>query len=226
MERKDIRNLAVFAAGLIVSALSAALSTKAVLGTSPISAIPFVLSLASSFSFGTITFIFNMVFVVLGIIVMGRSYKPIFLLTVPIVIVFSWMCDIFTYGLFASVNVTDYAVQWILVILSSILLALGICLQLASNILMLPVDFFVNFLNIRWGVDYGKTKIALDVTLILIAAAISFICFGKLEGVREGTIFAAIAVGFLVRRISAYLMKSGFYEYVGHRTIDYTIDKK
>jgi uncharacterized membrane protein YczE len=42
---------------------------------------------------------------------------------------------------------------------------------------------------------FGNTKIAFDVTLVLIAAALSFIFLGKIIGVREGTLAAALLVG-------------------------------
>ena len=44
-----------------------------------------------------------------------------------------------------------------------------------------------------------EVKILFDSTLTIVGALISFIVFYKLEGVREGTIAAAIIVGMIVR---------------------------
>jgi hypothetical protein len=42
---------------------------------------------------------------------------------------------------------------------------------------------------------FGNTKIVFDVTLVLIAAVFSFVFLGKITGVREGTLAAALLVG-------------------------------
>ena len=50
-----------------------------------------------------------------------------------------------------------------------------------------------------WKTRFGTTKIAFDVTLTITAALLSFIFFGRLTGVREGTVIAALLVGFIAR---------------------------
>ena len=44
-----------------------------------------------------------------------------------------------------------------------------------------------------------KTKVAFDSSLTIIAVIISFILFRELQGVREGTVIAAVVVGMAVR---------------------------
>ena len=59
-----IRRYALFLTGVILSATGIAFITRAGLGTSPVSGLPFVLSLITSISMGTYTFLFNMTFLV------------------------------------------------------------------------------------------------------------------------------------------------------------------
>ena len=49
------------------------------------------------------------------------------------------------------------------------------------------------------------TKVAFDVSMTVIAAILSFVFMGKLVGVREGTIIAALLVGFIARFIGRKL---------------------
>lgn len=60
-----IRRYALFLTGVILSATGIAFITRAGLGTSPVSGLPFVLSLITSISMGTYTFLFNMTFLML-----------------------------------------------------------------------------------------------------------------------------------------------------------------
>ena len=55
-----IRRYTLFLTGVILSATGIAFITRAGLGTSPVSGLPFVLSLITSISMGTYTFLFNM----------------------------------------------------------------------------------------------------------------------------------------------------------------------
>ena len=47
-------------------------------------------------------------------------------------------------------------------------------------------------------------KVVFDVTLMCITIAISLIVLHKLQGVREGTIAAAVCVGFITKLFSTY----------------------
>ena len=49
------------------------------------------------------------------------------------------------------------------------------------------------------GKKYENIKIFFDVFYIIIAAVICLVFLGRLEGVREGSIFAAIAVGSIIK---------------------------
>lgn len=57
--KQHLRRYVVFAMGMIIDSIGIAFITRAGLGTSPISGIPFVLSLILPPSIGTFTFLFN-----------------------------------------------------------------------------------------------------------------------------------------------------------------------
>ena len=79
------------------------------------------------------------------------------------------------------------------------MLGFGVYLEVLSNVVMLPGESFVRAIHIRWKTDFGITKIIFDVSMTVTAGLLSFLFVHRLEGVREGTIVAALLVGFIAR---------------------------
>ncbi len=69
---------------------------------------------------------------------------------------------------------------------------------------MLPGESFVRAVVFRWKTEFGITKICFDVSMAVIAAVLSFVLAGRLDGVREGTVVAALLVGFIARTIRRF----------------------
>jgi len=218
------RNIAVFIIGTIISALGTVLATNSILGVTPSASLPYVVNLSTGLSLGIATFIMQMVFFVLGFIVMGRkNYKLIFLLTIPTLILYSLMCDLFMS--MHAIPLQDYGGEWAVIIIATIVHALGISLQLASNLSMVPLDMFANHVAVRFKRDYGMVKVATDLTVVVLAVLLSYACFNELDGVGWGTLFAAITVGLIVSGLTWIYKRFGFYELIGHIEYDFRKDE-
>lgn len=63
-----------FAAGLLINSFGIAFITKAALGTSPVSSIPYVLDLAFVPTFGETTFALNMVYIAAQVALLRRDF--------------------------------------------------------------------------------------------------------------------------------------------------------
>ena len=63
---------------------------------------------------------------------------------------------------------------------------------------MLPGESFVRAISDTWHKKFGTIKVIFDVSMTVIAGILSFVFFYQLQGIREGTIVAAILVGFIV----------------------------
>ena len=50
-------------------------------------------------------------------------------------------------------------------------------------------------------VKFGYMKVGFDVTLVVIACLLSLVFTGRLQGIREGTVAAAILVGLISKQI-------------------------
>lgn len=214
----SFRKVVVFLVACMMMAFGVVLSTKAVLGTSPISSVPYVVSQITVLSLGTATLILNFIFIAMQVAVMGRMFRLSFLSQILMMVMFSLFSDMFSI-LMVNVHFDMYIVQWAIVVIAAAVLALGISLELAANVSMLAGEYLVSFIALRTHVDFGRVKIIFDITMITVAIILSVIFLGTLNGVREGTIFAALAVGPMVRFFTKTIKSAGFYEWVGHKDI-------
>ena len=188
------------AAGLILISFGVALTTKAGLGTSPISSIPYTLSLIlPGLSMGTWLILFSIALVLIEIILLkgkmpARSWISQLLISFPV----GWLIDAAMW-LLTPFNPEVYLVKVLAVILGCVIIALGAYLCVSASLLVLPGDGFVQVLAQVTGKSFGGVRVISDTTQILIAAVLCLIFLHALVGVREGTIIAAILVGSIVK---------------------------
>lgn len=200
-ERRDFlstpkRYLLLILAVMIQSA-GIALVVKSLLGTSPISSLPYVLSLISPFTFGQTTFAVNMVFVVFELLMLRRDFPAIFWLQVPVTILFGFCIDFFM-QLFAILP-EAYALKLLLCLLGTALVALGVAGQGIADVLMLAGEGAVYVFARKFHIDFGKVKVSNDISLVAIAAIVSVLTMGTIEGIREGTLISALLTGIIAR---------------------------
>ena len=184
--------------GLFIMTLGIAVSTKAGLGTTPISCVPYVLSQGFPLSFGTFTFLMNCLFVLIQYFLLKDKFEIYQWLQIPLIFVFSIFTDL-SMILVSNLVITGYVFQWIFCLLSCVLVGFGIALLLKANLLMMAGDALVRALSHVSKIQFGYTKVGFDSTMVLIAVVVSLILFSDLAGVREGTIAAAILVGLIVK---------------------------
>jgi len=225
MDEYTPRRATVFLVSLVIMNLGVVLSAKAGLGTTPISSIPLVVSLGwDIFTIGTATMVMNVAFILLGILIMRRDYKAKYVLEFFLIAISAILCDLMMIW-FDFVLVDEYWFQWVLTIISMVVMAFGIALEVAANFSMLPGDHLVEFISVKTGMVFGNVKVLFDISMIVTSVILSFLFFGvgKFNGVREGTLFIALTVGFFVKLFTRLLNKR-FYDWVGHRDTEITKD--
>lgn len=205
MKKKNlVRRYIVFLFGLFISSLGVAFVTKASLGTSPISSIPYVLSLKFTPTLGVFTIYFSLFLILLQIVILGKKFNKIDLLQIPVSILFGYFIDISMF-LLTWVNSDIYVVKVLYLLIGCVILGFGVYLEVIADVLMLPGESFVRSLTIRFGVDFGITKVCFDASMTVTAGIISFILFNTINGVREGTIVAALIVGLIAKFFGKHL---------------------
>lgn len=198
MSRNEaLRRFAIFTTGVLVCAVGIAFITRAGLGTSPISSLPFVLSLITPVSMGVYTLAFNLFFLLCEGLLIGK-FTVAQALQVPVTVLFSLCVD----GALALIP-SQYGGPWlhsaVFLVIGCAIMSLGVYLEVLADIIMLPGEAFVRALSKRLGKGFGNVKVCFDSCLTVIAAAVALWAFGHLNGVGIGTVCSALAVGQLVK---------------------------
>ena len=201
---EKLKRYLIFLVGLFVNSLGVSLITKANLGTSPISSIPYVLSLNFPFTLGNFTIFFSIFLIVLQLIILRKNFKLEHILQIPASIIFGYFIDL-TMILFSWVNPEAYIMKIVYLLIGCLILGVGVYMEVLADVVMLPGESFVRAIVLTWKTNFGTTKICFDVSMSVIAAVLSFVFAGRLAGVREGTVIAALLVGFIARLIGKKL---------------------
>ena len=202
---EKLKRYLIFLVGLFVNSLGVSLITKANLGTSPISSIPYVLSLNFPFTLGNFTIFFSIFLIVLQLIILRKNFKLEHILQIPASIIFGYFIDL-TMILFSWVNPEAYIMKIVYLLIGCLILGVGVYMEVLADVVMLPGESFVRAIVLTWKTNFGTTKICFDVSMSVIAVVLSFVFAGRLAGVREGTVIAALLVGFIARLIGKKLV--------------------
>ena len=95
--QETVRRYGLLGLGLLITAFGIAFSIQAGLGTSPISSLPYVVSLLTPLSVGTATICLHGVLILLQLLILRRRYDPVQLLQLPVALVFGYLTDPVSY---------------------------------------------------------------------------------------------------------------------------------
>ena len=193
-----------FVLGVLVNSFGVALITQAALGTSPISSIPYVLSLRFPITLGEFTFILNLVYILGQIVLLRRAFQPIQLLQIAVNVIFSAFIDV-SMNLLSWLQPDHIAVKLIALILGCAILGVGISIEVAPDVLVVPGEGIVRAMTQVSGKRFGSVKVFFDCTLAAIALILSFLFFHGLNGLGLGTVISALIIGRFVNLYNRYL---------------------
>ena len=195
-----IKRYALFLVGLFIASMGVAFSTKAGLGTSPVASLPYSVSLVSKlFTFGGWLDLLSVIQIVTQVVILkGKvNYIEIAVQTV-LAFVYGYLTNLSCY-LIRGIEVTSYPMQFLFMLLGCAILAFGIWIQLKGAVVMLPGEAMNRAISKVTGKRYENIKIFFDILYIALSAVVCLIFLGKLEGVREGSIIAAVLVGTIIK---------------------------
>ena len=196
----------IFTIGILVQSAGIALVVKSLLGTSPISSLPYALSLAYPFTLGQTTFVVNMAFLAGQIALLRRRFDSVQLFQIPVTLVFAFFIDV-SMALLENVVPELYLAKMAVLLLGAAFVALGVSLQVIAHVLMLAGEAIVHAISQVFRFDFGWVKTAFDCTLVASAALFSFTQLGTIEGIREGTLISALVTGSIARFFIRHLSR-------------------
>ncbi len=199
MTKKEIvARYLLFMVGLFVNALGISLIIKANLGSSPISSLPYTLSLRFPVTLGQLTLLLNLLLIFGQMWFLKKDFKKRQWLQLPVSVLFSFFIDCYMAMLSGFVPV-GYGLQILSLVAGCVVLGLGISMEVIANVVMLSGEAFVQAISLRTGKEFGMVKIGFDTTLAVSACVASLLLMNSVEGVREGTVVAALVVGLFAR---------------------------
>jgi len=193
---------------LFIMTFGVALSVRSGLGSSVISTIPFMMTLAGGeglapeMTIGEYTYLMNFILVGLQILILRRRFQPVQLLQLIIGFLFGFLLDINMW--LTSAMVCDTLISKVIIQLAGcVVLASGISLEIRCGSVTMPGEGITVAVNRATGIPFPKAKIIVDTTLVVVAVAIGYAYFGRWEWqvVGVGTLMAMILVGAIVKII-------------------------
>lgn len=204
-----LKRYLVFIVGLYFLAAGIVLIVHSALGTTPISSINYVLSLNSSLSLGTWTFIINMLLIIGQFLLIrgSRSRRDIIeiLLQIPFSFIFSAFIDL-NMGLAGNLSPSNYGMSMILLFIGCIVQSIGVVLEIKPKVTMMSAEAFVKYASRRCHKEFGQFKVYFDVSLVTLAVVISLAFTQSVEGIREGSLIAACMTGYIVSFLNKRIM--------------------
>jgi len=190
----------LFVLGLFVASMGVAFSAKASLGTSPVSTVPYSMSLISSLlSFGGWLNLLSVIQISIQVILLGKKCKPLeIVIQTVLAFVYGYLTNLSVY-LIRNLSADTYMVQFSFMIIGCFVLAFGIWIQLRGGVAMLPGEAMNRAIAQVLHKKYENVKVFFDIAYIVISAVICLVFLGKLQGVREGSIIAAVLVGNIIK---------------------------
>ena len=190
------RRYAMFLLGLFVCSFGVALTTKAGLGTSPVTCIPYTLALIlPGLSFGNWLILFCFAQILVQILLLRRRCVPSELLIQAVLgFAYGYLTDLSMF-LLRNLAPVRYPVRLCILALGCAVLAFGVYLELVGDVGMLSGDAFIKAIAQVAKKPYSNIKIKTDISMCAIAVVLCLVFLGGLEGVREGTLIAAFLVG-------------------------------
>lgn len=211
-----MRRYASFVVILFVIAFGTSLSIRANLGSSPISAPPYILSLipGMKFTMGQLTIFMHVFFILIQILLLRKNFETRQYAQILVSFLFGFYTDL-TMWLTGFLQVPldlnpmiGYPLRFVELLIGGAILAFGIACEVRCDSLMLAGEGLPLAISRFLKRDFGKVKICSDTSLVCIGTIFMFIYFGgwswKMIGV--GTLVSMFYVGFMVRVFAPHIL--------------------
>ena len=197
-----VKKIIVYFVGLFIMAIGIGLSVKSNLGVSPVSTIPYAITLIWGIEMGQATILFYVVLVLLQAIILKKDFKAKNFLQIPVAIAFGYFTT-FSNNLMSIIpEPSNYFVRFILLIFSIVCVGAGILLYMSSDLIPLAGEGVMQAVSFKTKIEFSKCKMGFDVTMVIISATICYVFLNRLGSVREGTVISAICVSLVLQLLT------------------------
>ncbi|MDO5850717.1 MAG: DUF6198 family protein [Methanobacteriaceae archaeon] len=192
---KNYQRIISYFSGLFIFTIAIGLSIRANLGISPVSSVPYTLTVVWGIEIGIATIIFHIALIIIQILLLRKQFKIRNLLQVPMGIIFGAFTSFSVWLVSFLPPASNIIISLIYLALSIILVAIGELLYLPPNIVPLASSGFVQAISVVTGVEFEKIKVISDITMIVGSGVVCLIFIHNLGSVGIGTVISAALIG-------------------------------
>ena len=185
----------VYIIGLFIMTLGVSMSVKSDLGVSPVSSIPYTITCIFGLEMGKATILFHIFLVIIQIFILRKEFKAKNLLQVVVGVLFGYFTTFSNYLFTYLPTPNNIFIRLILMIVSTLFIAVGIFFYLPADIVPLAGEGVMKAISDKTGVVFSRVKIGFDLTMVLISLISCLVALHRLGSVGVGTIIAAVLVG-------------------------------
>ena len=194
--------LLLYFGGLILMTLGVAISVKTDLGVTPISSIPYTMTVVTGMDLGIATMLFSIIVVLLQMLLLRRQYKLFNLLQIPVGILFGAFLTVGCKLMNFLPNPTGFAQQFTLMLISTVFVALGVFLYVPAGFIPLAPEGFLLAASKITKIKFSTVKVICDVAMVVISLVACLVAIHSFGSVGIGTIVAALLVGTEVKMMT------------------------
>ncbi len=201
------KRLLRYFAGLFIMTAGIAFSVKSNLGVSPVSSIPYTITCVAGIEMGNATILFHIVLVILQILILRRQFQWKNVLQVPVGIVFGKLTTLCNYLVSYLPSTDNIVLRLIMILCSTVLIALGIYFYLPANIMPLAGEGAMKAVSDVTDIEFSKVKIGFDVSMVVISLVTCLVILHSPGSVGLGTVIAAFLVGIVLNQINHMMVR-------------------
>lgn len=201
MKKLTFYTEAAYIVGLIMLAFGTALMTRGGYGMSMVVAPAYILHLKLSeiwsfFTFGVAEYLLQAVIILLMMIILKRV-RLIYFLTFVTTVIYGFLLDVSLLVL-PEIEKGAYLIRAGLYICGILMCTAAIAFLFKTYFPPAAYEVFVKNISNRFNIKLFTFKTVFDCSFCIIAAVMSFLLLGKLEGIGIGTVICALIYGTLI----------------------------
>lgn len=193
--------------GLFIMTIGIALSVRSDLGVSPVSSVPYTMTVVWGVEMGLATFLFHIVLVLIQILLLRRKFKIKSLLQIAVGVVFGLFTTLCN-DLVMLIPIPDsLPFRIAMLAVSIIVVAVGLFLYVPADIMPLAGEGTILAVSEITGFKFSNVKIGFDVSLSVISLVTCLIAVHGMGSVGVGTVVSAVLTGLALGVITKVLGK-------------------
>ena len=188
---------------MLLNSLAVTLMIKADFGISPISSIPYVLSVAfPAISLGTWNAVMQCFWLLLTMLII-RKFKPGYLFSFVLAFLFGFMLD----GWTAMMAGWPLGIGWRLIYyaVGFGFMATGIACFLLCGTPVLPYDAVPRAFVLEKGLSVRKARTGFEIISLIMSLTLSLLLLGRVIGIGVGTVVSALFMGTLASLVTHWM---------------------